>query len=236
VSGARRPGRPPRTGREAPGRRPSGAPPPRPEPGPAAAHGTLSDPDLLSGRLFFAVPVPGASREPLEAVMPELTGALPSARWTNPSGWHLTLAFLGQVRQEFSAEVVTVGEQAVAGLGPAELRLDGAGGFPNERRARVLWAGVSGDTEVLVTMATRLAAAAKEAGLRHEEREYTPHLTLARLPVPSPLPGPLVAQLTEAVAASPPWQARELCCYRSTPTPRGARYRVVRTFPLAGPG
>jgi RNA 2',3'-cyclic 3'-phosphodiesterase len=234
VSGARRPGRPPRTGREASGRRPSGAPPPRPEPGPAAARGMLSDPDLLSGRLFFAVPVPGGSREPLEAVMPELTGALPAARWTNPSGWHLTLAFLGQVRPEFSAEVVKVGERAVDGLGQAQLRLDGAGGFPNERRARVLWTGVSGDTEVLVTLATRLSAAAKEAGLRFEEREYSPHLTLARLPVPAPLPEPLVGLVTQAAAASPPFQARELCCYRSTPTPRGARYRVVRAFPLTG--
>jgi 2'-5' RNA ligase len=196
----------------------------------------LSDPDLLSGRLFFAVPVPGASRAPLEAVMPELTGALPAARWTNPSGWHLTLAFLGQVRPEFSAEVLTVGERAAAGLGPAELRLDGAGGFPNERRARVLWAGVSGEVEVLVTLAARLAAASKEAGLRFEERAYTPHLTLARLPVPAPLPESLVELLTQAVAASPPFQARELCCYRSTPTPRGARYRVVRTFPLTGSG
>jgi RNA 2',3'-cyclic 3'-phosphodiesterase len=234
VSGSRRPGRPPRTGREASGRRPSGAPPPRPEPGPAASGGLLSDPDLLSGRLFFAVPVPGAGREPLEAVLPELTGTLPAARWTNPSGWHLTLAFLGQVRPEFSAEMLTVGERAVAGLGAAELRLDGAGGFPSERRARVLWAGVSGDTEVLVTLATRLATACREAGLRFEEREYTPHLTLARLPVPAPLPEPLVELLTQAVAASPPWEARELCCYRSTPTPRGARYRVVRTFPLTG--
>jgi 2'-5' RNA ligase len=194
----------------------------------------LSDPDLLSGRLFFAVPVPGVSREPLEAALPELTGTLPAARWTNPSGWHLTLAFLGQVRLEFSAEVVTVGERAVAGLGPARLRLEGAGGFPNERRARVLWAGVSGDVEVLVSLATRLAAACKAAGLRFEEREYTPHLTLARLPVPGPLPEHLLRQLTDAAAASPPWEARELCCYRSTPTPRGARYRVVRTFPLAG--
>jgi len=128
----------------------------------------LSDPDLLSGRLFFGVPVPGTSREPLEAVLPELGQVLPAARWTSPSGWHLTLAFLGHVRPEFSAEVVTVGEGAVAGLGPVRLRLDGAGGFPSQRRARVVWAGLSGDVEVLVALASRLAAGCKEAGLPFE--------------------------------------------------------------------
>lgn len=236
MTGPRRPGRPPGQGRGTAGRHPPGAPRQRPAPRPDAQGGQLSDPDLLSGRLFFAVPIPGASRAPLEAALPELGQALPAARWTNPSGWHLTLAFLGHVRPEFSAEVVTVGESAVAGLGPARLRLDGAGGFPGQRRARVVWAGVSGDVEVLATLAARLAAASKQAGLRFEEREYQPHLTLARLPSPGPLPEPVLDLVTDAVAASPPWKARELCCYRSTLSHRGARYQVVRTFPLTRAG
>jgi 2'-5' RNA ligase len=169
-------------------------------------------------------------------VLPELGRILPAARWTSPSGWHLTLAFLGHVRPEFSAEVVTVGEGAVAGLGPARLRLDGAGGLPTQRRARVLWAGVSGEVEALATLAARLAAASEQAGLRFEEREYRPHLTLARLPSPGPLPEQVLDLVTEAAAASPPWEARELCCYRSTLTNRGARYQVVRTFPLTRTG
>jgi RNA 2',3'-cyclic 3'-phosphodiesterase len=195
----------------------------------------LSDPDLLTGRLFFAVPVPGATRAPLEAALPELGRALPAARLAAPAGWHLTLAFLGQVRPEFSSEVVAVGEAAVAGLGPAVLRLEGAGGFPNERRARVLWTGVGGDVEVLGRLAANLAAACRVAGLRSEERELQPHLTLARLPTPGPVPERAIALVAAAAGASPPWEARELCCYRSTLTNRGARYRVVRAFPLAGP-
>jgi RNA 2',3'-cyclic 3'-phosphodiesterase len=197
------------------------------------AGGALSDPDLLTGRLFFAVPVPGASRAPLEAALSELARALPQARVTASSGWHLTLAFLGQVRPEFSAEVVSVGEAAVAGVGPAVLRLQGAGAFPNQRRARVLWAGVAGDVEVLARLAGNLADACRAAGLRHEDRAVHPHLTLARFPDPGPVPEPVVDLLTAATAACPSWEARELCCYRSTLTNRGARYQVVRTFPLA---
>jgi 2'-5' RNA ligase len=192
----------------------------------------LSDPDLLTGRLFFAVPVPGLSRAPLEAALPELGRALPQARVTASGSWHLTLAFLGQVRPEFSAEVVNVGEAAVAGVGPAVLQLQGAGAFPNQRRARVLWIGVAGDVEVLARLAGNLADACRAAGLRYEDRELRPHLTLARFPNPGPVPEPVVDLLTAATAACPPWEARELCCYRSTLTNRGARYQVVRTFSL----
>jgi len=192
----------------------------------------ISDPDLLSGRLFFAVPVPGATRAPLEAVLPEVARAVPGARIATAAAWHLTLAFLGQVRPELSAEVVRVGETAVAGVPMARLRLDGAGGFPTPRRARVLWAGVGGEVEVLATLARTLAEECRRAGLRYEERELHPHLTLARLHNPAPLPEPTLKLVSEAAAAGAPWQARELCCYRSILSRSGARYQVVRKFPL----
>ena len=197
---------------------------------------TVADPDLLAGRLFFAVPVPGMSRAPLEAALPRLEPLLGGARLAPPGGWHLTLAFLGQVQPELADEVVRVGEAAVAGVRPAQLRLEGAGTFPEGRtRARVLWAGVGGDAQVLVDLAAALSAACKAAGLRFEERPLHPHLTLARFPTPAPVPKEALDLVGAATAASPPWEARELACYRSIlGGPRGARYRVVREFPLTG--
>jgi RNA 2',3'-cyclic 3'-phosphodiesterase len=212
---------------------PAGGGSPVPGSGGAAERGrALSDPDLLTGRLFFAVPVPGAVRASLEAILPEVAGALPQARVASAAGWHLTLAFLGQVRPESASDVVRVGELAVAGVPVASLRLDGAGGFPTSRRARVLWAGVGGEVEVLARLARTLAEECRRAGLRYEERELHPHLTVARLQRPAPLPEPTLDLIAKATAASPPWQARELCCYRSTLSRSGARYQVVRSFPL----
>jgi 2'-5' RNA ligase len=195
----------------------------------------LADPDLLAGRLFFAVPVPGASRAPLEAALPNLEPLLSGARLTTPSGWHLTLAFLGQVRPELADAVVRVGETAAAGVPAARLRLEGSGAFPSVRRARALWAGLGGDTDVLVRLAATLAAECKTAGLRFEERPLVPHLTLARFSTPAPVPQEALELVAGAAAAGPEWEARELACYRSIlGGARGARYRVVREFPLAG--
>jgi 2'-5' RNA ligase len=197
---------------------------------------TVADPDLLAGRLFFAVAVPGAARAPLEEALPRLEPLLGQARVTPPGGWHLTLAFLGQVRPELADDVVRVGESAMAGIPPARLRLEGAGTFPEGRRAaRVLWAGIGGDAEVLVRLAAALAAACQAAGLRAEDRPLNPHLTLARFSRPAPVPQEALDLIAGAAGASPPWEARELACYRSTlGGPRGARYRVVREFPLTG--
>jgi 2'-5' RNA ligase len=227
--GARRPGR------GGGGRRALGAARDRSAPG-RVADRSVADPDLLAGRLFFAVPVPGASRAPLEAALPDLAPLLPGARLTAPGGWHLTLAFLGQVRPELADAVVRVGEAATAGVPAARLRLEGAGAFPGGRRARVLWAGIGGDTDVLVRLAASLAAECKAAGLRFEERPLVPHLTLARFSTPGPVPAAALELVAGAAAAGADWEARELACYRSILGGRGAgaRYRVIREFPLAG--
>jgi 2'-5' RNA ligase len=197
---------------------------------------TVADPDLLAGRLFFGVPVPGPARAPLEAALPRLEPLLPGARLAPPGGWHLTLAFLGQVQPEMADEVVRVGEAAVAGVGPARLRLEGAGTVPESgRKARVLWTGIGGDTETLVRLAAALSSACKAAGLRSEDRALAPHLTLARFSTPAPVPQEALDLVAAAAAESEPWEARELACFRSTlGGPRGARYRVVREFPLTG--
>jgi 2'-5' RNA ligase len=197
---------------------------------------TVADPDLLAGRLFFGVPVPGPARAPLEAALPRLEPLLPGARLAPPGGWHLTLAFLGQVQPEMADEVVRVGEAAVAGVGPARLRLEGAGTFPESgRKARVLWTGIGGDTETLVRLAAALSSACRAAGLRSEDRALAPHLTLARFSAPAPVPQEALDLVAAAAAESEPWEARELACFRSTlGGPRGARYRVVREFPLTG--
>ena len=210
--------------------------PGRPGRGAGVTGPTVSDPDLLAGRLFFAVPVPGATRAPLEAALPGLESLLTGARVTPAGGWHLTLAFLGQVRPELADEVVRVGETAVAGIPPARLRLEGAGTFPEGRRAaRVLWAGIGGDAEILVGLAAALAAACKAAGLRFEERPLHPHLTLARFSTPAPVPQEALDLVAAEAAAGEPWEVRALACFRSTlGGPRGARYRVVREFPLTG--
>ncbi|BAJ30238.1 MULTISPECIES: RNA 2',3'-cyclic phosphodiesterase [Kitasatospora] len=126
-------------------------------------------------RLFVAVnPPPPAKLELADAAAPlrELPGA-GGLRWTEPAGWHLTLAFLGEV----PADEVPALEHAlarVAGGHPAHrLRLAGGGTFGE----RALWAGVEGDVRELRELA---AAVQHELGATDEERGFHPHLTLAR--------------------------------------------------------
>ena len=102
-------------------------------------------------------------------------------KWINPESIHLTLKFLGDVPATRIAEISEALKQACAGHGPFDLSLEGLGCFPNLRRPRVIWAGVGGDVRTLRRLQQDVEEAMNRLGYAPEERDFSPHLTLARV-------------------------------------------------------
>ncbi|MEU6817185.1 RNA 2',3'-cyclic phosphodiesterase [Streptomyces sp. NPDC046860] len=131
-------------------------------------------------RLFAAVlPPPEAVRE-LGREVRALRGraGADALRWTEPDGWHFTLAFYGEVPEERVPELERRLERAAGRGEPFPLAVTGGGTFG---RGRALWAGASGDLTALERLAGRAQAAGRRAGVDGEEhRHYRAHLTLAR--------------------------------------------------------
>lgn len=189
-------------------------------------------------RLFVAVLPPAAAvRELGEAAGP--LRRLPAAsalRWTAPEGWHLTLAFLGEVADPIRAGLDEGLGRAAARHDPCELRLSGGGRFGD----RALWAGAEGELAALDRLAASVRAAARRAGAPpDEDRGFEPHLTLARTSRGATVRlGPFAEQLTGFRGS--PWTADTLCLVASAlpgPGDRGAqpRYTTVAAWPLGRP-
>ncbi|RCV54884.1 RNA 2',3'-cyclic phosphodiesterase [Marinitenerispora sediminis] len=183
-------------------------------------------------RLFVALTPPATALDELHRAVAAARGhrAAPrGVRWTPREEWHLTLLFLGEVPDpEVPALRARLAREAAAH--PAmELALRGAGTFPaDSERARVLWAGVEGDTEALTHLAGALHSAAAAHGVPVEPRPYVPHVTLARTRGPHDLSGPrdVLADL-----AGSPWRAGEAELVRSRADGR-PRYLTVARWPL----
>jgi 2'-5' RNA ligase len=190
-------------------------------------------------RLFVAIELEPGVREALARVQDELRKRpLPSLRWVRPEGIHLTLKFLGETPADLVPAIESALAEAVAGLSPFQVALGPLGTFGG-RRPRVLWVDVTGDVDRLKELQERVERALAPLGVPREERAYSPHLTLARLP-PSAAAGPA---LEEALAAVPPpeaaMEAREVSLVLSRLQPGGAVYERLADFPLnkgAAPG
>ncbi|MCC0097469.1 RNA 2',3'-cyclic phosphodiesterase [Streptomyces flavotricini] len=181
-------------------------------------------------RLFAALMPPQQAVEELRrAVEPLRDDRL---RWTGEAGWHFTLAFMGEVRDELLPDLHARLARAAHRSEPFSLRIHGSGHFGD----RALWVGAAGGIDPMRMLAERADAAARRAGVPMEHhRRYTPHLTLARS-----RSGADLHAYVEALAGfeGTPWRAGELSLVRSNLPAGGVpgeqpRYEVVEAWPLA---
>jgi RNA 2',3'-cyclic 3'-phosphodiesterase len=184
-------------------------------------------------RLFVAIEPPEAVLAELEDAVVPLRAATPELRWTSTASWHLTLAFLGEVREEVLPDLTTRLERAAHRHPPQQLAIGGGGAFPSARRAQVLWVGVAGDSKALASLADSVAAGARRAGAPPpgQHKKLRAHLTLARCRGPSD-----VTRLTVALAgfAGTAWTADSVELIRSHLTSGPPRYETIGRWPLQG--
>jgi len=192
-------------------------------------------PEDQSLRLFVAVDLPGQVREELGRAQGELRRHdLSDLRWVRPQGIHLTLKFLGETPAGRVAAITKALAGAIGGRRRFHLALGALGTFGGRRRPRVLWLDITGDIERVRELQAAVEEALVEVGFPPEERDFSPHLTLARVPQPGrPGTAERIAQALESVA--PPrseFDVREVVLMRSTLQPGGAVYERLAAFPL----
>src|SRR3982750_3319222 len=96
-----------------------------------------------SMRLFVAGNLPPATRDAIHADAAPLRQATSVVKWVAASALHITLKFLGEQDERIVGEVTRALEHAGQKHAPMEIRLTDAGAFPNFRRPRVVWVGMT---------------------------------------------------------------------------------------------
>lgn len=135
-------------------------------------------------RTFIAIELDDTMRAALTRVEARLARAAPSLRWTDAAKLHLTLAFLGELDDAQVQTAITAAQSAAARTRPFRVALAGTGYFGARWAPRVVWAGVGGETRVLLAAQARLADELAARGFPREGRAFAPHLTLARIKQP----------------------------------------------------
>ncbi len=187
-------------------------------------------------RLFVAVDLPEDVREALDRLQSDLRQReLSGLRWVRPEGVHLTLKFLGETPAGRVAAIEGALATALLGTEPFRLALGVPGTFGGRRGPRVVWLDITGDVQRLRGLQAAVEGAMVGVGFAPEERQYSPHLTLARVPQP-PRPGTAERVSRALEAVEPPraeFEVREIVLIRSRLQPGGAVYERLAGFPLA---
>ena len=145
-------------------------------------------------------------------------------RWVRKEGIHLTVKFLGDIDRRDVDRIHGAMRQATKAFSPLVLQGEGGGVFPDLKRARVVWVGLSGDIEALRALQGALEDQLDALGFPKERRPFKGHLTLGR--VKGRLDG---AKLGEALRRledfrTESFTARSVVLYQSDLRPDGAVY------------
>lgn len=185
-------------------------------------------------RAFLAVDLPESYRAGLTAVQDHLKKSRADVRWTRVASIHLTLKFFGDIT-ETQVETLSAAASPITAATPAfTLRVQGVGTFPGPKNPRVIWLGLSGQTDILARLVQSLKQAFVPLGFPMEKRQFTPHLTLGRVRSSQGKEALHQSLQTVALPEFAEFQVNQLVLYRSTLRPQGALYTPLYQIALGG--
>jgi RNA 2',3'-cyclic 3'-phosphodiesterase len=190
-------------------------------------------------RLFIASALPTPVIDHLGHLLEDLSNRELPVRWTAPNALHLTMHFIGEVSTE-RAELLRM---AFANLAPKSgsmrLRTGKLGVFPDQKRPRILWIGVEGQTDRLHALHTEVGTMLERNNVPVEARSLRPHLTIgrARDSVDRLFPYQLgeayhASSVQEIVDHPVEFTISDVTLFRSHLEKSGARYEALATVRL----
>jgi 2'-5' RNA ligase len=101
--------------------------------------------------------------------------------WVPPANLHVTLKFLGWSSPHVVEAIRDRVTEIAADTRGFELAARGAGGFPGDAHARILWIGLGDPAGALAPLAERIDRAMTGLGYVAESRPYHAHVTVGRV-------------------------------------------------------
>ncbi|MDY0408735.1 RNA 2',3'-cyclic phosphodiesterase [Virgibacillus soli] len=180
---------------------------------------------------FIAIPLPTTLKEHYAVWQKQLRQYLSYKQWPHPKDLHITLKFLGGVKEPLLLQLCEALKQ-IEGLFKFEVETGEIGTFGQSDSPRVLWAGVKLNSQLhqLYEEVERIAL-----GLHFpkENRTYRPHITLAKK-----WNGP--AQLKTLIDIKEKFSqnvqtlfVNEIVLYKIEPQ-QSPKYKVIHTYQLSG--
>ena len=178
-------------------------------------------------RCFIAISLPEEIRRQLGEIQSKLKKFNADIGWTRPEGIHLTLKFLGEIGEEKIESIKSALQKITSQHKPFEIEIGGTGVFPDTRRPRVLWVGMTKGLEETTSLAEQVESKMEELGFPKEERKFNPHLTLGRVKSPKN-----ISQFTDTfLNTMKPNLGKihvdHISLYQSVLKPTGAEYSVL---------
>ena len=186
-------------------------------------------------RVFIAIDIDEQTLKALKNLQSQLQDKAdikkPDVKWVRPELMHLTLKFLGEIKDNQIIEVCRIVETVASRNIRFDLDFESVGHFGG-RNARLLWVGTGQGNEQLKQLQEDIEEQLAQAGWPKENREFTGHMTLCR--IRNTKAGSKMALLSQAykeyeISTTP---VDSVVVYQSQLTPSGPIYTALGRYEL----
>lgn len=182
-------------------------------------------------RTFIAIELAPEVRRPIVQLLRSLPRPR-DVRWCVEAQLHITLKFLGEVRDAELPDVLAVARAASAAVAPFEIRVGGLGCFPGAANPRVLWCGVADETAGCRRWVTAADPGLAALNFKPETRAFTPHITLGRSRSTAGARGLQQVLDSRELPLTSEMSVEEIVVFESRLLPGGAEYHPLARVPL----
>ena len=179
-------------------------------------------------RTFIAIPVPESVfvlQGNLKNTIAKKTGKV---RWVKRDQLHLTLKFVGDTPEESINDVRGVMQKVSNQMTPFKIFIQGVGCFPKIERPRVMWVGLDGAIDKLNQLVTAVHDGLDLLGFPRAEKEFHPHITMARAKYPQKKT-PDISSFLNTTYDPIPFRIEKIQFISSELFPNGPVYTILGT-------
>ena len=179
-------------------------------------------------RTFIAIPVPESVfvlQGNLKNTIEKKTGKV---RWVKRDQLHLTLKFVGDTPEESIDDVRGVMQKVANQMTPFKIFIQGVGCFRKIERPRVMWVGLDGEIDKLNQLVTAVHDGLHPLGFPREEKEFHPHITMARAKYPQKKT-PDISSFLNTTYDPIPFRIEKIQFISSELFPNGPVYTILGT-------
>jgi len=186
-------------------------------------------------RCFIAIDIDETIRKGLSNLQDKLREKADirkgDVKWVRPDVTHLTLKFLGEIKDEQVVEVCNITKDVASRHKRFDLDVESVGYFGG-RSARVLWIGAGQGSDRLLRLQEDIEQQLDCAGWPGEARKFSAHLTLCRIRNAKAgiKLGQVSAQYQDYELGT--LRADSVTVYQSELTPQGPIYATLGNYPL----
>ena len=179
-------------------------------------------------RVFISVSVPKEIVSIKEMLKSTIDTRGIKISWVRDGKMHLTLRYIGNTTEESIDSINNAIHDLIGDTPIINLSISGTGSFTNRDIANTLWVGINGEIDKLDELVLKLNEKLKPLGYPTEKREFSPHITIARIN-PNQKKKPDISNFLNTTFMELPMKIVKINVMQSQSFSKGSFYTILDT-------